>query len=92
MKNGLQHCIDMVKDWVGNEYLYFDTALQVKHSPHHFSFTIWGLCVSPTDTLYVMDSDQQWYALDAATGSDDMVIGSIYQRLKWMGAKYAKAS
>ena len=92
MKEQLQHCKDMVKDWVGNEYLYFDTALQVKHSPHHFPFTIWGLCVSPTDTLYVMDSDQQWYALDAATGADDMVIGSIYQRLKWMGSKYAKAS
>ena len=92
MNNQLKQCIELVKEWVGNEYLYFDTALQVKYSPHHFPFSIWGLCVSPTDTLYVMDSDQQWYPIEAATGTDDLVIGSIYQRLMWMGSKYAKAS
>jgi hypothetical protein len=92
MTNQLQQCIEMVKEWVGNEYLYFDTALQVKHSPHHLPFIAWGLCVSPQDTLYVMDSEQQWYPIEAVTGTDDLVIGSIYQRLKWMGSKYAKAS
>lgn len=92
MNNQLQQCMEMVKEWVGHEYLYFDTALQVKHSPHHFPFTIWGLCVSPADTLFVMDSDQQWYPIEAATGTDDLVIASIYQRLKWIGNKYAKAS
>jgi hypothetical protein len=39
-----------------------------------------------------MDSEQQWYPIEAVTGTDDLVIGSIYQRLKWMGSKYAKAS
>ena len=92
MKNQLQDCIKIVKEWMGNEFLYFDTALQVKYSPHHFPFSIWGLCVSPNDTLYVMDSDQQWYPLDAKTGNDDLVIASIYQRLQWLGSKYAKAS
>lgn len=92
MENQLQQSIEWVKEWVGNDYLHFETALQVKHSPHHFPFVIWGLCVSPTDTLYVMDGDQQWYPIDADQGADDLVIGSIYQRLKWMGNRYAKAS
>lgn len=83
--------MELVKEWAGNEYLYFDSALQVKHSPHHAPFAIWGLSVSPADTLYVMDSEQQWYPVEAM-GGDDLVIASIYQRLMWMGSKYAKAS
>ncbi len=92
MNNQLQQCIEMVKEWVGHEYLYFDTALQVKFSPHQAPFSVWGLCVSPADALYVMDSEQQWHAVEAASGADDLVIGSIYQRLTWMGSRYAKAS
>lgn len=92
MSTQLQQCVELVKEWVGNDYLYFDTALQVKRTPHQVPFTAWGLCVSPTDTLYVMDSEQQWYPVDDTTGADDLVIASIYQRLAWMGSKYAKAS
>ncbi len=92
MQNQLQQSIDMVKEWVGNDTLYLDTALHVKFSPHHAPFAIWAFCVSPADALYVMDAGEEWHEVSAASGSDDLVIASIYQRLMWMGRRYSKAS
>lgn len=79
--------ISMVKDWVGHEYLYFDTAVRFKHSPHHFPFDIWGLCVSPDSRLYMMDSDQMWYEVKE---DETAVLNSIYQRLKWIETNFSK--
>ncbi len=93
MKNILQECIEIIKDLVGNEYLYFDSAVEVKITPHSFPFSAWGVCVSPTDDLYVMDSDQEWHQIDlASSGNASLVIGSLYQRLRLMRTSYAKAS
>ena len=97
MKHILQECIDTVKDLAGNEYLYFDTAVEVKITPHSFPFNAWGVCVSPDNRLFVMDSDEQWHEIEAqnpAAQSDNtaLVVGSLYQRLMMMRTQYAKAS
>jgi hypothetical protein len=88
----LQECIDIVKDLAGNEYLYFDTAIQVKTTPHTFPFSAWGVCVSPDNRLFVMDNNEDWHEVKADSSNASLVIGSLYQRLQLMRVQYAKAS
>ena len=92
MKNILQECTDIIKDLVGHEYLYFDSAVEVKVTPHSYPFYAWGACVSPSDSLYIMDSDQEWHEVALSDTNAALVIGSLYQRLKLMRTSYAKAS
>ncbi len=91
-KTIFQECIDIIKDLVGNEYLYFDNAVEVKITPHSFPFNAWAVSVSPTNELYVMDSDEQWHKAELNDSNAALVIGSLYQRLKLMRINYAKAS
>lgn len=92
MNNIVQECVDIVKDLAGHEYLYFDTALEIKTSPHSFPFQAWGVCASPKNDLYVMDNDQEWHKIEPGIGNAPMVVGSLYQRLQLMRRKYARAS
>lgn len=87
-----QECVDIVKDLVGHEYLYFDNAVEVKVTPHTFPFSAWAVCASPTNELFVMDSDEQWHKVELQDFNGALVIGSLYQRLKLMRINYAKAS
>lgn len=92
METILQECTDIIKALVGREYLYFDTAIEVKTTPHSFPFNAWAACVSPKDELFVMDSNEQWHQVELHDGNAALVIGSLYQRLKLMRTHYAKAS
>jgi hypothetical protein len=85
-------CLDIVKDLVGNEYLYFESAVEVKVSPHSFPFAAWAVCASPKDELFVMDSSEQWHQVELSDDNASLVIGSLYQRLRLMRTRYAKAS
>ena len=85
-------CADIVRDLVGNDYLYFDSAVEVKVSPHSFPFAAWGVCVSPKNDLFVMDNNQQWHQVELNDDHASLVIGSLYQRLRLMRIQYAKAS
>ncbi|MBB1284075.1 hypothetical protein HRH25_06795 [Flavisolibacter sp. BT320] len=87
-----QECVEIVRDLVGFEPLYFESAVEVKLSPHTFPFAAWAVCVSPNDDLYVMDSDEQWHQAELSDFNAALVIGSLYQRLKLMRINYAKAS
>ena len=91
-KTMFQECIDIVKELVGHEFLYFDTAIEVKVTPHSFPFNAWAVCISPKDELYIMDSDEQWHKVELKDENVSLVIGSLYQRLKLMRVNYAKAS
>ena len=85
-------CIEIVKELVGHEFLYFDTAIEVKVTPHSFPFNAWAVCVSPNNELFVMDNDEQWHQVELTDDNAALVIGSLYQRLKLMRISYAKAS
>jgi hypothetical protein len=91
-KTILEECIAIVKDLVGNDYLYFNEAVEVKVTPHSHPFSAWAVSVSPADSLYVMDSDEQWHEVALQDMNAALVIGSLYQRLKMMRINYAKAS
>ena len=92
MKTIFQECVEIVKNLVGNDYLYFETSVEVKVTPHTHPFSAWAVCVSPNDELYVMDSDEQWHKVELEDYNAALVIGSLYQRLKLMRINYAKAS
>jgi hypothetical protein len=88
----LAECTDIVKNLVGNDYLYFDAAVEVRTGPHQYPFQAWAVCVSPKEELFVMDSNEQWHKLELTDAAGHLVIGSLYQRLKLMRINYAKAS
>jgi hypothetical protein len=85
-------CVDIVKDLVGTNYLYFESAVEVKVAPHSFPFAAWAVCVSPKNELFVMDSREQWHQVELTDDKASLVIGSLYQRLRLMRIQYAKAS
>jgi hypothetical protein len=87
-----QECIEIVKDLVGNEYLYFDSAIEVKVSPHSFPFAAWAVSVSPKNGLFIMDNNEQWHQVELIDDHASLVIGSLYQRLRLIRIQYAKAS
>ena len=87
-----KECAAIVKELVGHEYLYFDTAVEVKTAPHSHPFAAWAVSVSPADAIYVMDSDEQWHQLEQEDNNAALVIGSLYQRLRLMRVQYKKAS
>ena len=88
----LQECKEIVKDLVGHDYLYFETSVEVKTTPHTYPFSAWAVSVSPKDELFVMDADEQWHEVALHDMNAGLVIGSLYQRLKLMRISYAKAS
>lgn len=92
IKTIFQECVEIVKDLVGNDYLYFDQAVEVKVTPHTYPFSAWAVCVSPKDELYAMDGNEQWHKVELEDYNAALVIGSLYQRLKLMRINYAKAS
>lgn len=91
-KTILQECTDIITSLVGHECLYFDTAVEVKISPHTYPFEAWAVCVSPQNELYIMDSDEQWHQVALDDNNAGLIIGSLYQRLRLMRIQYAKAS
>lgn len=91
-KTIFQECVDIVKELVGHEYLYFDSAIEVKTTPHSYPFSAWAVSVSPGNDLYVMDSNEQWHQVELDDNNATLVIGSLYQRLRLMRIQYAKAS
>lgn len=89
-----RECTEIVTELVGHEFLYFDTAVEIRISTHSFPFNAWAVCVSPppADELFVMDSDEQWHKVKLTDDNAAFVIGSLYHRLKLMRVSYAKAS
>jgi hypothetical protein len=92
MKTIFEDCMEIVKNLVGHDYLYFESPVEVKVTPHTYPFSAWAVCVSPKDELYVMDNDEQWHQVELEDYNAALVIGSLYQRLKLMRINYAKAS
>jgi hypothetical protein len=75
----------MISSLVGNEYLYMDTPIQIKTTPHTPALNIWALTISPRGDLYVMNADEQWHQVDP---SDEIIITSVYQRVSVMHSQY----
>jgi hypothetical protein len=60
----------------------FDEPITVKSSPHHLVFTVFGIWQGENG-LFVMDGEGQWHgALSQEQVFGDLMIASIYQRVK----------
>ena len=92
MKDIYQECVEIIRELVGNEYLYFDSAVEVKITPHSIPFLAWAVAVSPKDENFIMDNNQEWHMLQIEDMNAGLMIGSLNQRLKMMRITLAKAS
>ena len=92
MKPIFDECVDIVKSIAGNDYLYFDNAVEVKSTPYSPPFNAWAVCASPDDRLFVMDNDEEWHQIELSDKFSPLLIASLYQRLMLMRVSYAKAS
>jgi len=88
----LRDCLELTQQLAGSEPLYFDSALQVKTSPHAHPFAAWAVCLHPGPQLQVMDADDQWHCFDMQDRDAALLLGSLYQRLRLMHAQRRKAS
>lgn len=76
-----QQIIESVKNLVGNEFLYFDTSLLIKFTPHTWPIQIWAVCVSPQGDIYLMDGFEEWHKLEETDTNYDRVLSTLYQRI-----------
>jgi hypothetical protein len=86
-----QEIVSIIKDLVGHQFLYFNTALLIKLSPHSWPLAIWAICVSPSDQIYVMDNAEEWHELKTSDINYDKVLSTIYQRVKTIKPTYKTA-
>jgi hypothetical protein len=85
--NQLQEIAHIVSALVGEEYLYFDTELQVKKSPHdEQALFMWAVCAREK-AVYLMDSNQTWHRVHE---HHHLVMASLYQRIKLLEKRYSK--
>lgn len=84
--------VQLVKDLVNHEYLYFDTALQIKLSPHSWPLLMWAVCVSPSDQIFLMDGGEQWHQLEESDINSNKVIETLYQRVSLIHKQYKQTA
>jgi hypothetical protein len=83
--------IAMIKDLVGNEYLYFQTSLLVKITPHTWPVQIWAVCVSPKNQIFLMDGLETWNELEETDRNYSVVLQSLFQRMQAIYKTYKTA-
>lgn len=83
--------IKMVKRLAGHEFLYLDTKLQVKKTPHTIPVNVWAICVSPDDRIYLMDSNEESFELEEGDTDYSLVLNTVYQRIRMIYMQYQAA-
>lgn len=86
-----QQAIEIIKGLVGHEYLYFDSSLLVKMTPHTWPLQIWGACVSPAGDIYLMDGHQEWHKLEETDRNYHEVLCALYQRVSRIEKQFKTA-
>jgi hypothetical protein len=77
-----QDLIRLIKELVGHEFLYLDTSVLIKTTPHTWPIQIWAVCVSPADEIYLMNGLEQWDKLEEGDSNYTKALSSIYQRVQ----------
>jgi hypothetical protein len=88
--NQLINTVELVKQLVGHEYLYFDSPVTVRPTEISYPFNAWAVCAGPDNKLYVMDSDEEWRPVeDNLLGRQ--LIGLLEEKVKAISAKMGRA-
>jgi hypothetical protein len=88
----LQVLADVVKRLVGNDYLYFPQAVEVNIHDHPEAFRCWGIVVSTSEEVFLMDADEQWHRLETSNRNFDKVASALHNVLGPMIIQYKKAA
>jgi hypothetical protein len=76
---------NLVKDLKGFDFLYFQSPILVKSSPHHHARSIWGVTVNKDGKVYLLTDtykmDGEWIELEQTDFNFQVVASSVYQRL-----------
>lgn len=67
----------------------FHSPVIVNPTPHTIIFSCYGIIVSDTQRVFLMDFPGKWHELEVKDENSEMVIQSIYQRLKLMSLEGA---
>jgi hypothetical protein len=86
-----QEITRMVKQLAGHEFLYLETALVVKKTPHSYRVNVWAVCVSPRNQIFLMDDQEQWFELEEKDVNHPLVIATLYQRVSTIYKTYQAA-
>jgi len=79
-----QNVIQIIRELVGEDYLYFSSRLQIKLSPHKWPDTFWAVCVGPSDRIFLMDGDMKWHEMEETDINYGTVLPTLYQRVQFM--------
>ena len=86
----LTDCRILVRELAGDAPLYFETAVQVKLTPHSPPFAAWAVALAEDGTLQVMDAEEQWHPFGMDDRNAHLLLGSLYQRLRMLRVHYRK--
>jgi hypothetical protein len=81
----------MVKDLVNHEYLYFDTSLLIKITPHTWPVQIWAICIDPKDNIWLMTGHHEWFELEETDRNYQEVLATLFQRMQSIYKTYKTA-
>lgn len=70
--------VSTIKEIAGNSYLYFERGIHAKITTFCAPFEMWGVCVSPEDAIYVMDSSFQWHLVEDCI-EDQRILMRLYR-------------
>ncbi|RYY88401.1 MAG: hypothetical protein EOO15_09170 [Chitinophagaceae bacterium] len=84
----LNDCHTILRELTGDAPLYFESALQVKLTPHSPALSAWAVAISADGSLQVMDAEEQWHPFSPEDRNAALVLGSLYQRLRMLRMHY----
>lgn len=77
-----EEIVRLIKEMVGHEFLYFDTSLLVKITPHTWPVQMWAVCVSPKHEIFLMDGFEQWHQLEETDINYSVILSTLFQRIQ----------
>jgi hypothetical protein len=73
--------IDIIRELVGNDNLYFDHPIVIERPGLSVPINIWAVSVSPASEVFLMDAFEAWHKLEETDLSFQSIATKLEQRL-----------
>jgi hypothetical protein len=73
--------IDIIRELVGNDNLYFDQPIVIERPGLSVPINIWAVSVSPASEVFLMDAFEAWHKLEETDLSFPSIVTMLEQRL-----------
>jgi hypothetical protein len=77
----IQTCTEIIRELVGDNYLYFETPLVIERPSHSIPDNIWAVCVSLKGVIHLMDAFEAWFPLEESDQNFDLMVVKLEQKL-----------